>query len=99
MSVYEKLEILKETYVDEDQFGRLLDKLLVMILSQYHVRLTRYGQDLKQFEQKFNMNSALFYQRFQNGELGDNMDFFEWAGLYELQQDLMQKTAQLEHAL
>jgi len=96
MSVYEKLEVLKQTYVDEDQFGRLLDKLMAMILTQHRVRLTRYNQELTQFEQKFKIDSEMFYQRFQTGELGDSIDFFEWAGLYELRQDLMQKAAQLE---
>ncbi|MDQ3249680.1 MAG: hypothetical protein M3Q45_10810 [Chloroflexota bacterium] len=96
MSVHEKLEVLKQTYVDEDQFGRLLDKLMAMILTQHRVRLTRYNQELTQFEQKFKIDSEMFYQRFQTGELGDSIDFFEWAGLYELRQDLMQKAAQLE---
>jgi hypothetical protein len=37
------------------------------------------------------MESDAFYLRFEDGELGDAMDFFEWAGLYELRQDLVEK--------
>ncbi len=54
-------------------------------------RLQRYTTELQQFEQRFGMDSATFYQRFQAGKLGDGMDFFEWAGLYELKLDLLAK--------
>jgi hypothetical protein len=45
------------------------------------------------------MDSGTFYQRFEAGELGDAMDFFEWAGLYELGKDLLGKIRRLEQAL
>jgi hypothetical protein len=45
------------------------------------------------------MESATFYRRFEAGELGDAMDFFEWAGLYELYQDIIEKIRRLEPAL
>ena len=45
------------------------------------------------------MDSATFYRRFEAGELGDAMDFFEWAGLYELRQDLLEKIRRVETAL
>ncbi|MFB2934369.1 hypothetical protein ACE1B6_03745 [Aerosakkonemataceae cyanobacterium BLCC-F154] len=39
---------------------------------------------LKTFEQKYQMLSESFYQRFQAGELGDSIDFFEWSIYYEM---------------
>jgi hypothetical protein len=42
------------------------------------------------------MSSPDFYQKFERGELGDAMDFFEWAGLFELQQSLLEKIQRLE---
>ena len=42
------------------------------------------------------MESATFYRRFEAGELGDAMDFFEWAGLYELREDIVKKIQRLE---
>jgi hypothetical protein len=45
------------------------------------------------------MDSAIFYQQFEAGELGDAMDFCEWAGLYELRQDLLDKIERLEAAV
>jgi hypothetical protein len=42
------------------------------------------------------MDSATCYARFEAGELGDGLDFFAWAGLYELRQDLLEKIQRLE---
>lgn len=39
---------------------------------------------LKNFEEKYHMPSESFYQRFQSGELGDSIDFFEWNTYYEM---------------
>ncbi|MCG8367681.1 MAG: hypothetical protein MJA27_30640 [Pseudanabaenales cyanobacterium] len=39
---------------------------------------------LKSFEEKYQMLSEHFYQRFQAGELGDSIDFFEWNTYYEM---------------
>jgi hypothetical protein len=44
------------------------------------------------------MESETFYRRFEAGELGDAMDFFEWAGLYELGRDVIEKIRCLEMA-
>jgi len=42
------------------------------------------------------MESDKFYHRFEAGELGDAMDFFEWSGLYELRQDIIEKIKLIE---
>lgn len=47
----------------------------------------------------YGMESPVFYQRFEAGELGDTMDFFEWSGLYKLRQDALEKIRRLESAL
>ncbi|WP_421659422.1 hypothetical protein [Leptothermofonsia sp. ETS-13] len=39
---------------------------------------------LKQFEETYQMPSEHFHQRFQAGELGDDIDFFEWDAYYEM---------------
>jgi hypothetical protein len=39
---------------------------------------------LKQFEEQYQMPSQQFYQRFQAGELGDSVDFFEWNAYFEM---------------
>jgi len=99
MTTLEKLEVLKDATVDAEQFERVLDKLLEATLDQHKVRLARYIDEMKRFEQRFGMDTASFYQQFQAGVLGDDMDYFEWAGLYELREDLLQKIQTIDKAL
>ena len=99
MSALQKLEVLKDVYVDAGALDRVLAKLLEAVLSEYRLRQQRYEQALQEFESRYAMDSATFYQRFEAGALGDPMDFFEWAGLYELDQDLLGKIRRLEQAL
>lgn len=94
-----KLEVLKDAYTDEVELERVLGKLLDIVLSQYRLRLEKYENDLRKFESRYGMESETFYRRFEAGELGDAMDFFEWAGLYELRQDIIEKIRRLESAL
>lgn len=49
------------------------------------------GERLKRFEETYQMSSERFYQKFQTGELGDSIDFFEWNTYYE-----MYRSAQLQ---
>jgi hypothetical protein len=94
-----RLEVLKDAYPDEAELDRVLGKLLDGALSQHRLRLERYEHDLHEFENRYGMESATFYRRFEAGELGDAMDFFEWAGLYELWLDLVEKIRRLESVL
>ena len=99
MDISYKIEVLKNTYSDKAELDLILRKLLDVALSQHRLRLKRYEQDLREFEKRYGMESATFYRRFEAGELGDAMDFFEWAGLYELYQDIVEKIRRLEPAL
>ena len=99
MDTQHKLEVLKEACADEAELDQVVGKLLDLTLGQHRRRLERYERDLGAFEVQYGMDSATFYQRFEAGELGDAMDFFEWAGLYELHQDLLEKIRRVETAL
>ncbi len=48
---------------------------------------------LKKFEEIYQMSSAHFHQRFQAGDLGDSIDFFEWNTYYEMLTDAQTKAA------
>ena len=98
MTVAEKLQILEESYFDGKEFVLVLDKLLDSALSEHRLRLVRYNRELLEFEHRFGLDSATFYARFEKGDVDDAMDYFEWAGLYELKQDLLTKIHKLETA-
>ena len=98
MDTLHKLEVLKHAYSDEAELDLVIGKLLEVAINQHRVRLGRYERDLREFEKLYGMDSATFYRRFEAGELGDAMDFFEWSGLYELRQDILDKIGHLERA-
>lgn len=41
-------------------------------------------QSLAALEQKHRMTSAEFFAKYQRGDMGDDLDFIEWAGEYKL---------------
>lgn len=99
MDTFHKLEALKETFSDNLELDHVLTKLLSVVINQYQLRLARYARDLRDYEERYGMDTPTFHERFDAGELGDSADFFEWDGLYELQRDLTEKIRRLESAL
>jgi len=94
-----KFEILKNACSTDEELDRVLGKLFDITLSRYRRKLKRYEHDLGDFENRYNIDTVTFYNRFEAGELGDAMDFFEWAGIYKLREDLIDKIQNLEAAL
>jgi len=99
LDTFHKLEALKENFSDNLELGHVLTKLLSVVLNQYQLRLERYARDLRDYEERYHMDTPAFHERFDAGELGDSADFFEWDGLYDLQRDLTGKIHRLEAAL
>jgi len=93
------MEVLKEAYSDQSELDQILGKLLDITLGEYKHRMDRYEREMHEFESRYKMDSTSFYKRFESGELGDAMELFEWAGLYELKEDLREKIRNLEKAL
>ncbi|MGM3308570.1 hypothetical protein ACSQ6I_21770 [Anabaena sp. WFMT] len=99
MNTLEKLELLSENCSDNTELERILGQLLNVILTRHHQKLAIYNLDIDEFEKKYNLTSEQFKQQFNSGNLGDEMDFFEWFGLCELRKDILQKINKLEQAL
>jgi hypothetical protein len=51
-------------------------------------QLQQFQQDLVMFEQQYHLTSTEFYQRYQIGQMGDEMDFIEWASLVQMVNNL-----------
>jgi hypothetical protein len=45
-------------------------------------------RDLTLLEQKHGMSSAEFYERYQRGEMGDEMEFMRWATKFEIYEEM-----------
>jgi len=90
ISLKQKFDLL-QTLMDESHIHLIIDKILKEIKDQHIKNLEKYNNDLKKFESIYGMKSSNFYEKFEDGQLGDNIDFFEWSGLMELRKDLINK--------
>lgn len=45
-------------------------------------------ESIKYFEKKYGMKTEEFYKKFVRGDLGDDMDFFEWKASWEIFSEL-----------
>lgn len=45
-------------------------------------------RDLMRFELQYGLNSSDFFRRFEAGEMGDAIDFMQWANKYEMYQEM-----------
>jgi len=52
-------------------------------------------RDLTQFELQYQMDSSEFFRRFQQGEMGDQMDYMRWANKYEMYREMKANMEQL----
>jgi hypothetical protein len=48
--------------------------------------INKMNKTLKIYEEKYNMSSVLFYDKFDKGEVDDSADFMIWAGVYEIKE-------------
>ncbi|GIL14832.1 MAG: hypothetical protein BroJett039_00050 [Chloroflexota bacterium] len=92
-TVLEKVKRL-EQYVATDENAidqvveQTLDKLFERETSRLESVKARLETQIVAFEQTYKMPTREFYIRFEQGELGDGMDFFEWSATYEMLKNL-----------
>ena len=95
----ERLHALAELYKQgqvSDLMNRTLEKLLHHEAEQSQVLLSQLEADLAEFEQQYHLSSTAFYRQFQAGQMGDEMDYVEWASLIQMAENL-KKRLQLIH--
>ena len=51
---------------------------------------------IEEFEKKHGVKTEEFYEKFKNGDLGDSVDYIEWAGEYELLSKLIRDYEKLK---
>ncbi len=58
-------------------------------------QIRQLRNELSDFEKQYDMSSGVFWQRFQEGNTDDRMDFVEWASLVQMIQGLEKRLALL----
>ena len=69
---------------------RLLQSAVDHELRLLHIGITRTQQRLQYFEHAFQRTTPDFYQEFQTGRLGDDVEYLKWVGEYETLQQLQE---------
>lgn len=89
MTTLEKVRKL-EQYIAIDNgtadpvLGMAIDKMLSREIERLEQLRDSLFTQLFEFEQTYKMDSRTQYQRYEQGELGDAMDFMEWAATTEM---------------
>ncbi len=98
MTTAEKLRTLAQLH-QRGQFTELMDRTLDKLFSYEadisRQQLAQLQSDLAEFEARYGMTSEEFYARFQAGELGDDMDYVEWASLVQMARNLRERLSVL----
>jgi hypothetical protein len=84
-SVMDKIEALKSVGAEE-LVNKTLAKLIELEMSRVRQEQRRLKAELDNFEQAYRMSSEECSQKFESGELGDAVEFFDWTSLYDIYQ-------------
>jgi len=80
----------------DGSYDKMITSILSYRVSEIQKAVKMLKTDFMYFEKKYSMDSASFYNLFEEGKLGDeNMDFFQWSGEYEVYIDYQQELKQL----
>ena len=85
MNLEAKIEVLKQIGA-EALVGQTLDKIIQSELNQIIQTQESLRQELAEFERCYGISSEDCFKQFEAGKLGDDADYFEWTGLYEIYQ-------------
>ena len=72
-----------------------LDKLMAREVFRLAAQQRRLRAQLTEFERRYGLSSRDFYDRFEQGEMGDDADFVEWSATYEMVENLNTRLAVL----
>jgi hypothetical protein len=90
--VLEKVRRL-EKYIEMGSGPEIwIDSVLSKLIDSERERLMaterKLCEQLREFERTYSMDSEPFYERFERGQLGDEMDYFDWAATVEMVKNL-----------
>ncbi len=99
-----KNNLLLIKYLDDIIRKNLYDDYLIKSLKKiiaYETRKTRkelesLKEELRAYEAKYNMTSEDFYNKFTNGLVGDDADYFEWSAIYKMYSRSLERLSILE---
>lgn len=77
----------------------VLDKLLDRERQALIKQRDELRAELDQFESQYALESSEFHEKFKRGEMGDDMDFFDWSATWDIYQEILKSLEALEPKL
>lgn len=104
MSVQRYLRSLENylKFADEEDITLIestLNKLIGREISMVKSKIEGYNQMLNKFEQRYNMKFNEFKERFEKGEIGEDMDYLEWSSVIDAKKHCEEKLKALKGIL
>jgi len=88
-----RLKKVLEYSRDEEAFAQ---NVIAYQLSELKRASLNLRLDMQVFEEKYQLSSAAFYEKFRLGEMGDDADSITWAGLVEMLTENERRQQELE---
>lgn len=88
-----KFNIIAQNY--NGNYNSLFGDFLKYYLSQLKKGVKNIELDMIYFENKYSMKSKQFYNLFSHGKLGDETDYMQWSGEYEIWLDYKRRLKEL----
>ncbi len=96
---FEPLQILDLLYrkgYRSNLIDRSLNKIIELERANNLKQASELQTKLQTYELQYQMSSDIFYQRFNEGSLGDDINYFEWSVFYELWQSVQERLQVLQ---
>ena len=91
LSKVKNLEKFIEKHGDDTFISQSISKILNYKIAKYEEKIQELCKELKSFERAYGMKSSVFFKKFTEGKIGDDMDFIEWSSIYQMYQRLLEK--------
>lgn len=85
------LERLYRRGYQSDVIDLSIDKLLMLERAAAQHDLESLEQRLRDYEERYQMSSAEFHERFRAGQTGDEIDWVEWSVFYEMHRAVQER--------
>ena len=80
----ERVQSVIQQFGEDPFFEVALQKMLDYRAEQYEQELKEIEENLSRFEQQYDLSTVAFLEKFEAGQMGDDIDFLEWASLHRM---------------
>jgi len=98
LPMVKNLERFIKKHGDDAFISRTISKLVDYKIQKYMKEVKGLEKELKKFEHAYHKDSSVFFKEFNEGVLGDDIDFIEWYSLCKMRDNILKMKSELESA-